>query len=162
MKCYLYWNKSDSKYLNKNIVQVGNSYIEIELIKPTSIIHPTLIMSAPSRINEANYIYIEELARYYYIDDYTMEHNRIVVNCSVDVLMSHKKGIMVNEYIIERTNKEGLMNFYLHDPKLKELGYPYIEEHPLTLRKGQGFKMNVNEFLLGVAGAVTGSNGGDS
>lgn len=156
MNAILYWNKSDEHYINKSLEQI--SELTLDLIEPTIVDKPTLLLSPETRAIEGNYLFIPDLGRYYYIDETIFEYERFIIKCHSDVLMSFKQFIMNNEYIIERTNKRGLMNFYLHDDKLKELGYPYIEQHSLTLRKGQGFKMGVNEFLLGVAGAITGTN----
>lgn len=164
MKCHLFKNKSDRRVINKNIeiIMHGSSnnvdYIDVEFIEPVSFVHPTLILSVASKIQTADYLFLPELGRYYYIDNYTAEHNRIIVNCSVDVLMSYHEFFMQETVILDRVSKQkNLQDFYLEDDEMKLESYPWLEMHPLKCVHGDAFSQEVY-YILATAGAVTGSS----
>lgn len=157
MKAKLYFNKSDKRYLNKDISQIG-SELTIELIEPSSIIRPSFILSSESRVQEANYIYVTELGRYYYINDYIFEYERIIINCKCDVLMSFAPEIIELPLIMERASTKGKQNFYINDPEINTLAYNFNETHKLKCTTGNGFKKENDYYILAVAGAVTGQS----
>lgn len=64
MTLYLFKNKSDKKYLNKNLDFIGNLNIKVK--DGLNVISPSLtILDFP---NECNYIFIDELQRYYFVE----------------------------------------------------------------------------------------------
>lgn len=76
-----------------------------------------------------NYVYIEELNRYYFVSEISQDGDVCTVRLSVDVLMTYKdkilnsvgtltKGEKVNNY---SSNRE---NVYDLRPKLKKLDFP--------------------------------------
>lgn len=153
LKATLYYNKSDKRYLNKEIEQIGNE-MDITLIEPISIINPTFILSNASRVREANYIFVPKVGRYYYIEDYIFEYDRIIINCKVDVLMSFRSQIVEEEIIIERSSYKSKQNFYLPDNEVKEYAYPYTEVHKLKCISNNGFDQKNNYYILALSGAV--------
>lgn len=157
MEGTLYYNKSDKRYLHKQLDQIGNA-LTIELIEPSSIINPSFILSNESRVREANYIFIPDLGRYYYIEDYIFEYERIIINCKVDVLMSFKDYIANLEIITERTSHKGQQNLFLPDNKIKEYSYPFIEVHKLKCTSNNGFSQDNVNYILGISGAVLGGS----
>ena len=66
----LFYNKSDKRYLKKSCTQIGSD-LTISLIEPTSVTNPDVILSPGTEVMKANYIYIEDFGRYYYITNYT-------------------------------------------------------------------------------------------
>ena len=120
MDAYLYFNKSDKRYMNKTLEAItydGSDHIDIEMKEDTSIEDPTFILRTQSKVLTGNYIYVPNLNRYYYINDYTLSHQRIYINCHVDVLMSFKKEIKQQNVIVARNTY--LFNMYLDDHKYK-------------------------------------------
>lgn len=64
MTLYLFKNKSDKKYLNKNIEFIES--LEIKVKDGLNVINPSLTIS--DFPIECNYIYIDELQRYYFVE----------------------------------------------------------------------------------------------
>lgn len=120
MDAYLYFNKSDKRYMNKDLQAItyeGSDHIDVEFKEDTSIVDPTFILRTQSKVLEGNYIYVPNLNRYYYINNYTLSHERIYIECHVDVLMSFKKEIKNENVIVKRNEK--LFNMYLDDNQYK-------------------------------------------
>ena len=100
--------------MNKELEAItydGSDHIDIEFKEDTSITNPTFILRTQSKVLTANYIFVP------YINDYTVSHQRIYINCHVDVLMSFKKEIKNQNVIVNRNTN--LFNMYLDDPKYK-------------------------------------------
>lgn len=162
MNAQLYFNKSDRRYLNKEIDTIGDP-LNLEFIEPVDIINPTFILSNESRVREANYIFVPDLSRYYYIERYVFEYDRIIIDCKVDVLMSFKgteetKGILDLEIITARTSNTSKQNFYIPDEEIKFYSYPFIEVHKLKCTTNNGFNQDTCNYILATAGAVSGGN----
>lgn len=120
MDAYLYYNKSDKRYMNKDLQAItyeGSDHIDVEFKEDTSIVDPTFILRTQSKVLEGNYIYIPNLNRYYFINNYTLSHEIIYIECHVDVLMSFKKEIKNENVIVKRNEK--LFNMYLDDNQYK-------------------------------------------
>ena len=120
MDAYLYYNKSDKRYMNKVLEAItydGSDHIDVEFKEDTSIVDPTFILRTQSKVLEGNYIYVPNLNRYYFINNYTLSHQRIYIDCHVDVLMSFKKEIKNENVIVKRNEK--LFNMYLDDNQYK-------------------------------------------
>ena len=120
MDAYLYFNKSDRRYRDKVIEAVtydGSDHIDVELKEDTSIEDPTFILRTQTKVLTANYFYVPDLNRYYYIEDQTLSHQRIYAECHVDVMMSFKKEYNQQNVIVARNEK--LYNMYLDDHKYK-------------------------------------------
>ena len=111
----LYNNQSDKIVMNKNIISVG-SRLTLHFKEATEITHPTIYISREKDVLDANYIHVEDLNRYYYIDNIEVEQQRFILHCSVDVLMSFKEYILAQECVVWRN--ENLYNLYLTDERL--------------------------------------------
>jgi hypothetical protein len=153
MNAYLYYNKSDKRYMNKTLQSItyegGSDHIDVEFKEDTSITDPTFILRTQSKVLEGNYIYIPNLNRYYYINDYVVSHQRIYINCHVDVLMSFKNEIKQQNVIVSR--QESSYNLYQVDPKMVIYNTPVYR----VLKFPGGFD-STGYFILCVAGASTG------
>lgn len=148
MQATFYYNKSDKRYLNKSIEAKYNN-IPIEVLEPSSVIRPSLRVSSGLIGQNVNYIYVNELERYYYIKDWIMENGYIRLECEVDVLMSFKDEIKQQNVIIKRQEKE--YNLYQIDEKMHLYNTPCYR----ALTFPNGFS-NTGHFVLCVAGASTG------
>ena len=77
-------------------------------------------------LSRANYCYIDELDRYYYIADVTADGRtgRWRLNLKCDVLMTFKDGIRALRGTVDR--QQNLSNGYIPDGEYKELAYSQI------------------------------------
>lgn len=151
MQATFYYNKSDKRYLNKSI-EAKYSNIPIEVLEPSSVIRPSLRVSSGLIGQGVNYLYVNELERYYYIKDWIMENGHIRLECEVDVLMSFKNDIKKQNVIVSRQERD--YNLYQVDDKMKfyNTNATKVKEFP-----GNHFTMNNTQFLL-VMNGVTGGN----
>jgi len=151
MKGKFYNNKSDARYLNKSI-DLKYDNIPIEVLTPASVVRPVLKVSSGLIGQSVNYVYVEELDRYYFIRNWVMENGHVQLECEVDVLMSFKDAIKKQNVIVARQEKE--YNLYQVDEKMKfyNTNATKVREFPT-----KHFSMNNTQFLL-VMNGVTGGN----
>ena len=80
----------------------------------------------PANIYKSNYMYVEELNRYYHIDNVTAHRNGLtVVNCSLDPLYTYYEQIINCPGIIARCESVS-SNKYLQDNMFAYPVYPGI------------------------------------
>lgn len=144
MQAIFYENKSDRRYLTKEI-ESKYTNIPLQIIEPSSVIRPSLKVSSGLIGQNVNYLYIEELERYYYINDWIMENGFIRLECEVDVLMSFKDEIKNRNVIVNR--QESKYNLYLDDSKYKVQNRTAI----LTKEFPSGFN-TAKYIVMGVVG----------
>lgn len=91
-----------------------------------SILKPTIIMEAATPPTTYNYMYIQDLQRYYFIDDIVSKNNKIwEITGHVDVLETFKNGILNQSAVIKRQQNE--YNLYLNDPDFMTYNYDMIQ-----------------------------------
>lgn len=142
MNVKLFFNQSPDNYLSKTIAQKGDYGCNIK--ENCSILNPTIIIRDDNVIkSQCNYMYIQELHRYYYITDIVMTSFKIVeVTGRVDVLMSYKEQILASQGIV--TRNENLFNGYLNDMYMKQLSYQRVQ----TKQLGRFFQTSPNYVLI--------------
>lgn len=152
MEATLYYNKSDNRYLNKTLETIGTA--TLELIEPSSIITPRLIFAKESRIQEANYLFLPTLGRYYYINNYIFEYERIIAECKVDVLMSYRSDLMKLNVIIDRATDQ--YNLYLDDDKAKLNNYSSFQTLKFTTANENQlhFDKNTEQLVMVCSGSL--------
>ena len=158
MDCVLYINNSDARILNKKLVEIypedsAVPNFPINMLEDTSIIDPTFILGTATNVMKANYMFVPDLKRYYYIKDKILSKNRIYAQCHVDVLMSFKEAIKDTWAIMER--QENNFDLYLNDSLISI-------ENPNDIRTinfPSGFNESTN-YLLIIAGDNS-SGGGE-
>ena len=92
MRVILYNTTSDNRVLSKNIALIKE--IDAELKDANNVISPTLKIQRFEGWEKVNYIYIKSFNRYYYVNTIKqLLGNTILLDCSVDVLMSNKDAI---------------------------------------------------------------------
>lgn len=112
MEIILYYNNSEKIKLDKELTQIGS--IEGRLFQNTSITKPSIMFDLDTTVFSANYLYIPEFNRYYFITDVVnVSANKWQIQARVDVLTSFKSAIRENTAIIERQENE--YNLYLDD-----------------------------------------------
>ena len=151
MQATFYYNKSDKRYLNKSI-DAKYSNIDIEMLEPSSVIRPSIKVSSGLVGQGVNYVYIQELERYYYIKDWIMDNGYIRMDLEVDVLMSFRDYIKKENVIVNRN--EYVYNLYQVDDRMKMLN-PHC--YRVVDFPDQGFSYSTCQFILAVNGAASGS-----
>lgn len=137
----LYITTDDMRVLNKTLTLVKNiSAIPVEGV---SILTPKFIIEYDTDIKNANYCYISELSRYYFINEIVLlTGNRIQLNCTVDVLKTYANDLKNCLAVITRSESIGKPTKIIDkslpiDPNKKEL---------LTAKKD--FTTNFNNMYL--------------
>ena len=106
MQLVLYTNKSDNRTLNKSLVAL--STVEINLKNEGELLNPVIILSSTYLPPAANYAYIANFGRYYFIEGQRiLPGNQIELSLKVDVLMSWKSVINDSNVIAIRSTNRG-------------------------------------------------------
>ena len=112
MDIILYNTKDDNRKLNKTLTEIKT--ITVRLKDDTDIMHPVIELNGANLPPTANYCYIADFGRYYYINQQDIKIGRdLVLTLSVDVLMSWKSLILNSTVIAERTSNK--YNKYIPD-----------------------------------------------
>ena len=130
MDCILYINNSDSRVFNKKLTPViphdaEAPEIPINILEDSSIVDPTFIFSSAANVLQANYMFVPELGRYYYITDIVLTGKLFECHCHIDVLETYKDQIKVLPAVIAR--QESQNNVMLTDGLIKTYANPEIE-----------------------------------
>ena len=145
----LYTNTSPENFVTKSITQLGTQ-LTGDLREGTSIVRPGIKILAANIPAAANYMYIADFGRYYFIDDIeTAEYGLYIIKGRVDVLMTYSAGIKAASGIIHRSEK--IYNTYLDDGTFRAYSNPHI----ITQAFPTGF--TTQEFVLVVAGGTASS-----
>lgn len=113
MTVTLYHNTSDSNYLDKSLSEIIT--VSGNLRDSCSILEPTIMLNT-SNIATANYMYIPEFERYYYITNIVAVRMGLwAVSGHVDVLYTYRNAIRRCGAIVAR--QQNLYNLYLDDDK---------------------------------------------
>lgn len=87
----------------------------------TDVLYPVLEVAYNASYVGANYVYIQEWHRYYYITGIKTGMQRMFISCAVDVLKSYSAGIKDLMCIVSRQENEAKCNLYLNDGIFKAL-----------------------------------------
>ena len=152
MKIVLYNNKSDSRVLNKSIEQIAE--IDVILKSVQNIMAPEIMLQTKTLPIEANYCYISDFGRYYFINAQRLDNGNVSkIELTVDVLMSFKDMILRSTVVAERTTNK--YNRYLPDivPTLAKFNNIYKLFTPPAVGipfYSDGINSNTNSMLLTV------------
>ena len=115
MRVVLYNNSSDPMELDKTLTTIGSA--TATPYESLSVEAPTLILSdlTVSNVSKVNYMYIEELGRYYNARLVMGNNGLYTVYGEVDPLMSFKSAILNLTCIIDRVNNENVDNKLIAD-----------------------------------------------
>lgn len=133
----LYKNTSENNDINKvladEFIVNGFSRSVVDVLQPT-------IELAGIEVNTYNYCYVEELQRYYYIENMSIAPNGVyTMSMRVDVLMTYKDDILASSGLITK-NRD-------YNPYMGE----YDVESRYTLEKHEfenGFNYSNGDFVL--------------
>ena len=126
MTITFYNNESDRKLLDKKITVV-KAVSNAKIVNETDILNPTILISRgfyDQYILKANYLYIDNLKRYYYINNITFVESMVQIFCSVDILMSYKNEI--KNLTCTVTRNQNLKNGYLNDDNYNIQAYKQV------------------------------------
>ena len=98
--------------INKSIEQIAE--IDVILKSAQNIMSPEIMLQTKTLPIEANYCYISDFGRYYYINAQRLDNGNVSkIELTVDVLMSFKDMILKSRVVAERTTNK--YNRYLPD-----------------------------------------------
>lgn len=130
MDIVLYSNNSDTKVLNKSLTALG-TITGVRLKEYTSIIAPVLLLTKSADVIAANYVYIPEFGRYYYITNLEYQTNDLVsLTLAVDVLYSFRAAILASEITAIRSSNK--YNRYLPDDRQATLTTSIVQTKLFT------------------------------
>lgn len=98
MICTFYNVLDDERKINKTLTNSHQTTCDI--INATNIINPSIIVDS-AYINY-NYVYINDLHRYYFVDNVAISNNMIVIQLRIDVLYTYKDIIKITPMHILR------------------------------------------------------------
>lgn len=127
MTIKIYKNLSDNNVLDKDITQLGSD-LTGTLRETCSVIDPVIKIEVFTGfdITQANYAYVAEFGRYYYINNIVCITDKIFeLHMHVDVLKTYASGIRANTAVISR--QESQYNLYLQDGVFKTYANPHYE-----------------------------------
>lgn len=155
MQLTYYNNKSDKRYVDKNLASLSKAEhsnpVTIKLVENTSISKPTFKMVDKDLYMTANYCYVDTLHRYYFIDNITVSQGYAYLECTVDVLMTYKDALREQACIIRRQEHK-------YDMMQNDGNIP-VKQYPAKRCIGHfttPFDMNRVSFVMGVVGNVDG------
>lgn len=126
-----YYNTSEPKTINKNLV-VRNTYTG-EFVDAVDVTHPTIRIEGNAITNDCNYLYIEDLDRYYFITAITSERSNItILNCKLDVLYTFKTSLLSCYGLVDRAENEDTHNRYVYDNNFVRESANAIVHEPFT------------------------------
>lgn len=113
MTVTLYHNRSDNNHVDKNLSEIVT--LNGTLRDQCSVLEPTILINADN-LSSANYMYIPEFGRYYYITGIVSVRTGLwALTGHVDVLYTYRSEIRGCGAIIAR--QQNLYNLYLDDDK---------------------------------------------
>lgn len=118
--------------------------LEGTLKDEASIVDPEILVAYSNPIT-ANYAYIEQFSRYYYITDITSVRTGLWrIKMHTDVLKTFSQGILGSPAIIAKTSNGDFYNLYLNDADYKCQQNDII----ITKKFPNGFEDNDRVVLL--------------
>ena len=157
MDIILYSNNSDTKVLNKSLTALA-TVSGVKLKEYTSIINPVLLLTKSANVIAANYVYISEFGRYYYITNLEYQTNDIVaLTLAVDVLYSFRTAILASEITAIRSSNH--YNRYLPDDRQATLSTSIVQTKLFTTTPFNPGGMNSQSrtFVLHMVAAPSGA-----
>lgn len=142
-------NSSPTNKVSKDLTTVAT--VTGVLRDGTSIIDPTILIEQSTQANiisAANYAYISELGRYYYITQPASYVNGLwMITLHVDVLMTYANQIRAQNAVVAR--QEFIYNMYLDDGWFMAYQDPIVQTKYLSATA----PFEAEEYVLVLAGS---------
>ncbi len=85
------------------------------------ILNPVLEIAYSGTYATANYVYVSEWGRYYFVRNITTGAQRMFLECAIDVLMTYSAQIKNLECVLARQESKNNSNLFLQDGMFKVL-----------------------------------------
>lgn len=147
MEVQFYYNQSDSRVINKRLVEMDGNVFEGVPRGDVSVMNP-VIRFENDGILRFNYAYIPELQRYYSVVDRTAFRDGVWdITFAVDVLMSFRRDIMNLSVVVDKQSMGSNGDEYIDDGSLvsENVMFQSLYEFP------NGFN-DTGEYILITAG----------
>lgn len=142
----LYTNTSPRNFVTKTVTQIGSD-LTGDLRQQTSIVRPAILIESDTVPVAANYMYISDFGRYYFIEDIiSVRAGLWEIRATVDPLYTYATALKLCSGITHRAESEKAYNTYLDDGSFRAYANPEIR----TLAFPSGF--TTWEYLLALAG----------
>ena len=149
----LYKMKQDKKVVDKTLAPADQIAQLTALFKgDCTITDPVIEVAYGSEYLNANYMYISDFGRYYFIEQTVVSEQRIIYSCHVDVLKSFSTDIRNMTALVSRS--ENNYNLYLNDKYFKVLNYKNDEVFRFPKETRNKFTNKFYSYVLVVAGAI--------
>lgn len=120
MNLSFYNNSGDIRQLNKDLTPIKTN-VSAQITYQVSIQDPSFILVYDAALINANYVYVEEWDRYYYINNKNiLDGNTMELQCHIDVLMSYRNEILNSDCIAARSASDN--NPYIIDDLVGDEG----------------------------------------
>lgn len=150
----LFNNISDRKKIKKQLSKIMEISGSLRLKEPCSILEPVIILSmaavegSGSSWIKANYAFIPDFGRYYFINNVIATHDHMLeFHLSVDVLMTYKDQLLGSSFEIVRSesiNSKWFIDNQKPVQNLKKITYQKIGSIPQSATG--------NKYVLTVSG----------
>lgn len=156
MEIILYQNLSDKRCVNKVLTELER--YNGELVENT-ILKPRFVLKSTTNAINANYLYCDLTARYYFITDYEMlSGQRIAINCEIDVLFTYREQI-------KALNATMLRNEFIGSNYIPDNNLPLLQDKNFYVADLGNNMLNLSSanetsynFVLNVAGGGKNEN----
>lgn len=102
MNVTLYKTSDDMRKVNKKLTTIGTQKT-LTIYDSIDIISPVFVLDYNADLLTANYLYCGNLARYYFINNITLDcGKRMYISCSEDVLMTFRTQLLKCECCVMR------------------------------------------------------------
>lgn len=125
MKIILYNQSNDVRKVSKTLGTAVAQFPDAVARDSFDVRRGEITIVTDTDISKCNYCYIEELDRYYYITDITIQRKNVwILSLKCDVLMTFSSGIRALNGTVDR--QENKYNGYIPDGEYKQLAYSQI------------------------------------
>ena len=124
MNFKLYNTTSPKNKVTKTISLIADVTGESNISLDEHNISFVLSSSYLSSVKNSNYLYSTDTGKYYYIDNYEIKNQCVILKCKLDVLMTYRNEILQQTCTISRNEK--ISNAYMYDDGYQLLAYKNI------------------------------------
>lgn len=120
MNITIYNNQSDKRTLSKYLTSIA-ALNAVQATEDVNMLNPSFTFNYSSSYLNANYVYVQEWGRYYFITNRTCQiGDHITIECQIDPLMSFKNAILNADVIAERSSSH--FDNYMVDNTIADSG----------------------------------------
>ena len=115
MQVTFFNNKSPNNSIAKNLETI-TVYQNAIIKESEDLYNIELILNYRDHLQDSNYFFVGTLNRYYYIDNFSLEQQRVRISGHVDVLQTYRTQIEKCKIVVERNEEKSFA--YLNDTEL--------------------------------------------